>query len=270
MRRLVLALLALAPFVACGTDEGFSPGVGAGGGTTEPPVQPPKDASVADALAVKRTVIVRNPFGNVQAKQNLLWDGDFEWHSKFAQQYGWVNASFLVSVEAFDQVIVGPRCRSGMKCGLLTQNQRIAGVGVSPGDVPVSASVWVHVPGPDCAGVSASIIACDYAVDEDVGLADADGQPDADGWCHYEGVSAPRKRATCLFLDAEFSDGEAVVDDAVVLAAPGANPSSRALTPGQQKHADQARKLIRERLRPGPPVREERVDALERWARRKR
>jgi len=262
--------MTVALFAACGEDETLrsaAPGAADAG-----PVSPPKpDAGKEDvSLPVKRRVFSRNPFGNVHAKDNLLWDGDFEWHTQFAQQYGWVNAAQLVTVGALETLKVGPECRSGMKCGLLTQNQRIAGVGISPGDVNVSASVWIRIPTTDCSDMGATLIACDYAEDTDVPLVDVDGKPDAEGWCHYEAVSAPRKRATCLYIDARFAEGEALVDDAVVRAAPGSTPSSRVLSASEQRSVDQARKVIRQRLRPAPPERRDAAEALERWARRAR
>lgn len=266
MRRLLLCLATLGLFFACGDDETVR-SVPAGPASTAP-TNPLPDASLPDAPPKpKRTIIERNPFGNVHAKDNLLWDGDFEWHTEFAQQYGWVNASQLVGVSSVGKVRVGPECRSGMKCGLMTQNQKIAAIGVSPGAVNVSASVWVKVPTAECADMTAVLIDCDYGTDPDIALSDADGEPDASGWCHYEAVSAPRERAVCLLVAATFAEGEAFVDDAVVRAAPGSTPTATELSSAERASMDQTRTLIRERLRPAPPGRRQTVEALERWAR---
>jgi hypothetical protein len=134
----------------------------------------------------------------------------------------------------------------------------------------VSASVWVNVPTKDCSDMGVHLFACDYAVDPDVPLTDADG-PDADGWCHYEAVADERQHATCLFLQAHFIEGEAIVDDAVVRAAPAAARSSAAAVNPQDAAAlRQARDVLRKWLSPGatrPPLAR---TALRSWMRRSR
>jgi hypothetical protein len=275
MRRVLLALpLAFALASACGSDELMQVKTHASTPDAGPNPPPTASDSGAPPPAPKRTVFTRNPFGDVQAKDNLLWDGDFEWFTAFADQYGWVNVGSLlvVSSSAFTNVRVSPDCRSGMKCGYLSQNQRTAAVGVSPGgDQNVSASVWIRVPNGDCAGdMGVTLISCDYSVDPDLDLADADGKPDAKGWCHYEGVSAPRQRATCLYVEARFPDGEALLDDAVVRAAPaGATPSGIVASPAEHAKLESVRKLLRERLRPRPPGTNKAREAFERRARRR-
>ena len=57
--------------------------------TSDRPTWVPPTASAP--VAPRRTVIERSPYGNVKASQNLLWDGDFEWSSPFADQYGWIE-----------------------------------------------------------------------------------------------------------------------------------------------------------------------------------
>jgi hypothetical protein len=266
MRRLSPTLGVVLLFAACGTDEHLEASSSGAGGSTPTTPKPPFDAGKPDvSVTVKRTIIQRNPFGDVKASNNTLWDGDFEWNTAFADQYGWVNASGIISVSAFSNIRVGADCRSGMKCGVLSQNQRIAAVGVSPGDVNASASVWVKVPTGQCTDMGAAMIACDYAKDDELWLADADGQPDADGWCHYEGVSVPRERATCLYVESRFGEGEALVDDAVVRAAPGQAPTGRAFDAADRARIEPIRKVIREKLRPMVPERHPAREALERF-----
>ncbi|MBM4359336.1 MAG: hypothetical protein FJ096_14635, partial [Deltaproteobacteria bacterium] len=50
----------------------------------------PTSSSGGGGEPVRRTVTTRNPFGNVAVSDNLLWDGDFEWLSSFADQYAWL------------------------------------------------------------------------------------------------------------------------------------------------------------------------------------
>ncbi|MCC6213859.1 MAG: hypothetical protein IT376_03255 [Polyangiaceae bacterium] len=262
--------------VGCGTDEPMGARVAvdaSGGGAADGAAGrggAGGDAGV-DAAPPKRTMIQRVPFGNVAASDNLLWDGDFEWHTAFAAQYGWANTASLVVQGSFDQVRVGPECRSGMKCGVMTANQRIAAIGVSPSSGPVVASVWVRPPaGARCLDLSTQLFACDYGDDPDVSLADADGAPDASGWCELVAVSPPRARASCLGLEALFAEGEALVDDAVVRAAPaGARPWVAPPRPGAREVAAVTahRAALRQLLAPSAPRATPALEALRRWRR---
>jgi hypothetical protein len=269
-RGLFLVLAALGLAAACGSDEllrgSFEPAPDGGAGST-PTSKPDSSAPPTP----KRTILFKNPFGDVAAKDNLVWDGDFEWFSPFGEQYGWADVSVVVTTGTYSRVRVSTECKSGMKCGSLTQNQRIAAVGVAPANGQnVSGSVWVRVPNGDCAGdVRTSLISCDFSGDPDVELLDADGKPDGDGWCHYQGVSGARTHATCLYLEAEFVEGEALVDDAVVRATSDAPTSSGIMNANLRAHVDQARKVLPHRLQPQPPNPALR-EAFLRWAGRRR
>jgi hypothetical protein len=231
------------------------------------------DAGIGTPASATRTIIYRQPFGNVAASDNHLWDGDFEWHTPFASQYAWIDAVLMLSqVGAIDGVVVGARCKSGLKCALITQNQKIAGVGVSPGAAPVEASVWGKPPGGDCSLLGAKLITCDFIGDPDVVLADEDNSADAEGWCHYRSISEPREQATCMFIEAKFPEGEAIVDDAVVRAAAAdAVLSAAADVPSAQdvESVENARRAIRSYLRRLPDPPKARVQ-LERWLKRRR
>lgn len=270
----MLLALAWALPAACGADESLTPAkpsvAAPDAGATAPLPVPVLDASLP--TKAKRSVSTRNPFGNVAVTDNLLWDGDFEWSSAFAQQYGWVNATIVVTYSAFDQIRPDSACRSGLKCGFMTQSQRIAAVGVAPAaGQSVAASVWVKPPGGACSEVGATLISCDYDVDADVELADADGLPDASGWCHLEAVGGPRERATCLYVESRFDEGEALLDDAVVRGVSG-SVANKGSAPSASARAElgRTRARLRERLRPAPaaptPVRV----AFEAWMQRAR
>ncbi len=234
----------------------------------------PLDGGGHDTGAKIRDVFRRNPFGNVEAFDNLLWDGDFEWHSPFAQQYGWAFVGAFLNPVGFDQVKVGAECRSGMKCGYLAQNQRVAAVGVSPTGAMVSASVWGRVPTDLCHDLAVRLFACDYGTDPDVALVPEADAPAADGWCRFSVVTAVRERATCLYVEARFPEGEAVIDDAVVSGVPaGARvvPSpTRPLSAPDRAALAAARASLRRQFAPAihPPNDAQR--ALERWARGRR
>lgn len=263
---------AVLSIVACGGDDTALGPLGSDAGVDASTVAPPEAGADATTLPKVRQVFQVNPFGNVAAHDNLLWDGDFEWHSSFASQYGWVNAATVVSVGAFSQVRAGPECKSGLKCGFLTQNQRVAALGVSPSGAKVEASLWARVSSGDCYDLGVKLIACDYAGDPDVPVLDDDG-PDADGFCHYRVIADERQRASCLFVEARFAEGEAVIDDAILrAAAPGSASTVAAVVPTARDVAvaDEARRALRKWLAPGAPRPTAAEEAFRRWSERRR
>ncbi len=271
MRRFAWTLVAIAIASACGSDEHVQQTTPTGEDAGTPVKPTPEAGTDSSQPPLKRQVFQKNPFGNVAASDNMLWDGDFEWASAFADQYGWVDASPLIGVSTFQGIRASARCRSGMKCAFMTQNQRMAGIGVSPGGSKVSASIWASPPNGACADLTISMIACDFGDDPDVPLTDADDAPDADGWCHYEAIGDVRQRSTCIYVVADFADGEAIVDDAVVRPAPAsAIPSSLVPSAAEQARIEEARKVIRERLRPAPPRPTPAAEALTRFLARRR
>lgn len=169
-----------------------------------------------DAGPPIRTVMQRNPYGNVAETENLLWDGDFEWASPFSDQYGWLSgsASSYLGYD-FPNVKIGAVCRSGMKCVQMSKNRVIAGIGVASAGGKIQASFWAKVTTGDCTGVSGAIIAYDGEGDPDVTVDPVSEKPDASGWCHYETVVDERKGKPLLYIENE-SGGTIVVDDAVV------------------------------------------------------
>lgn len=260
-----LALAALA-VAACDTSEALSPS------PTPPDGGPPPDASSGGAggrgggaPAPKRSMLQRNPFGNVAARDNLLWDGDFEWSSPFSDQYGWLWGPPF----GFDlpPLVVGPACRSGLKCMTLPDSDALLAIGVGTTAPGVSASVWVWT-SPEssgCAEVSAVLTWTTIgAQEDDVPLALADGS--AGGWCHLAGA-AP-ERAGKLYLYVENDSGEpALVDDAVVTrlaAPPQALASSASMDPGLRARARAAAAEARA-LRPADPPPDPRKEAFQRW-----
>jgi hypothetical protein len=275
MKRWAIAIGALLLAAqACGDDETslsqnspIQSDAGVGG------TSPKSDASKPDAPTIKpkRTVFTRNPFGNVAASDNLIWDGDFEWFSAFAEQYGWVDAAQLIGVAAFNRVRVSTECKSGMRCGVMTQNQRIAAIGVAAaGGANVEAGVWIKMPTSDCVDMHVALISCDFGdVDPDVVLTDADNKPDATGWCHFHAVSPGRKRATCLTIEARFAEGEALIDDAVVRATSDA-PTPSESAPSDAASSERFRVSIREYMKPRPPEKSRAHEAIERWLGRRR
>ncbi len=162
-----------------------------------------------------RTIAQRNPFGNVAKHNNLLWDGDFEWRSSFADQYGWMSAKSGGYVSyALPALELGWRCKSGLKCARLGPNHVILGLAVSSRDHDLAISFWASPAGGDCSSVAAVFFTSadnEAAVDVPPESATADG----DGWCRYAVVVSERQTAARLFIENQ-GDGEVVVDDAVI------------------------------------------------------
>jgi hypothetical protein len=249
---------------ACGSDEPIA--------ASRPPAPEAgaSDAASPDAAAPppRRTLVTRSPFGNVAAKGNLLWDGDFEWHSPLVSEYGWLDAAAGEGLAGFSAIRVGPQCKSGIKCGVLAAGGRMIAVGVSPSEAKVRASVWTRPPGGDCTAVSVMLVACGRPLDPDLPLSDQDGRADESGWCEHVAVGEPRRRASCLSLEGAFSAGEALVDDAVIARAP---PGSIPTPPTRgSPQAEAARDALRAWQRPGARGEVEARRAFERWRRRAR
>ena len=203
-----------------GQGQGGQGGQGAQGGGGEAPVP------------VKRTVSQRHPLGNVEAVENLLWDGDFELSSPFADQYPWfVGPPF--GFGALD-VRLGADCFSGLKCMALKKKKAALAMGVGSVAPALSASVHVKLLGETklCAEVTAALTTLSPASpDPDVGLVMAAEVPDATGYCHYAATVEGRVDKVWLYVEND-TDGDVLVDDAVVLRAEAAASVKRAGGPG--------------------------------------
>jgi hypothetical protein len=186
---------------------GGAGGVAQGGGGSAP------------TPTVKRTVEQRHPLGNVQAAENLLWDGDFELSSPFADQYPWFQGPPF-GFGGLD-VRLGAACRSGLKCLSLKKKKAALAMGVGSTAPALSASVHVKLLGETklCAEVTAALTTLSPgSPDPDVGLAMEAEVPDASGTCHYAATVGGRADKVWLYVEND-TDGDVLVDDAVVLRA---------------------------------------------------
>ena len=153
-----------------------------------------------------------SPFGNVAESQNLLWDGDFEWHSAFADQYGWIEGySFGIR-----RPIVGPACRSGLKCAQLGSLSTIVGIGLASDAADLYVSAWVKPDGGSCT-TDVALFAEGLDGDAvDAPIPPVDAAPDAEGWCHHEGVVPQRNDKSYVLVSQTVPGQLAIVDDVVV------------------------------------------------------
>jgi hypothetical protein len=226
--RISAAALAAALLGCAGGDEVVNPlptgttttlDAGAGGGGA--------GGGAVDAGPPKRTVMMRNPFGNVAETENLLWDGDFEWYSPFSDQYGWLSGASAGALDfAFADVKLGAVCRSGIRCAWLRKKYVIAGLAVASAGNKLEVSFWAHLAMGACAKVAGTLT--DFASLEGFPVADPDvmihpvaADPDAAGWCHYDAVVDARKDKPALFIS-NGTGGDVLVDDAVIKKVPPA------------------------------------------------
>jgi hypothetical protein len=214
--------LALAVLLWGCEDEIVAPVASDDGSVTEPPPTattevPPKDPPKEK----KRDVFSRNPFGNVAETENLLWDGDFEWSSPFTDQYGWIE---LPASPTLSDIVIGPLCRSGVKCARVGKNDEVLGIAVSSAISGLDASIWVRFlpidgqPAPVCTDVIAFLV--DAAGlppnDPDAELMPVAEAPDESGWCHLTATTEKRHNKTYLYVENE-ADVPMLLDDAVLV-----------------------------------------------------
>jgi hypothetical protein len=229
--------------------------------TPTPPDQPPLGPPP------KRTVIQRNPFGDVAITNNLLWDGDFEWSSPFADQYGWFEGQSPV----LEEVVVGPACRSGMKCARVGKSKYILGLAVSSSEFDLEAWVYVRFEdggaGTPCTKAQVNLIP-DGFHDEPLEHFSVSATPDATGWCKFQ-LASPKHQDKVYLQVKNVSGSPMLVDDAVIrpagiIAADGG--SVTVPTPEESKDAAEVRASIRLHEEPhdAPPNQAKR--AFQAWA----
>ena len=202
--------IVLAALAACG-DEAINPVqlAGSGGSTAAS-----GGAGTGGTPAVKRRIEQRNPFGNVAAADNLLWDGDFEWRATFASQYGWyASPSTQFAQLGLPPLEMGARCRSGIKCARLDRGWVILGLGVAS-ERSLNISVWGKPEDALCNQVSVLLLSQSNSEAALEVPAESDA-PAADGWCHYALLAPERASATFLFIQ-NAGSGQLIVDDAVI------------------------------------------------------
>lgn len=252
---------------SCGVEEPLSPvGSFADGGVDGSGGQ---GGGSADA-GPKRTVMTRNPFGNVAASDNLLWDGDFEWYSPFSDQYGWLSGPPYGY--SFPNVEVGPQCRSGLKCALIKKGKGILGLGVASQGNQLEASFWAKVTMGTCDQVKGTVtdIFSPTMSDTNVKVPAIDTAPDADGWCHYQVIVSPRESKPSLMIQ-NSTGGDVLIDDAILRKAP---PAKVLNAPIEAPEADlvlaieAARSDVAKLKGPFDPPPNERRRAFEAWKNR--
>ena len=266
MRRATGLLLAIALAASCSDDEPVNP-LPVTKDDTKPPDAGPEPQP--DAGKIVRTVEQRNPFGNVAEHENLLWDGDFEWSSPFADQYGWINYPQSQTGAGFDGIRVGLECRSGLKCAAVKKKASIIGIAVSSKTVGLHASFWAKPSSGGCDGVSARLISI-YVSDPGVAIPPPDG-PDASGWCRFEATTEVQEAKSYFLIENE-SDGEVLIDDAVLVKAPPTallpHAAARPPTAAEMATNAEVRAAVRSRRGPHDPPPNAARRAYEAWAKR--
>jgi len=248
---------------ACGGEGGAStpaPVFGAVDAGSDASLDAPAESSVPDAapdspMQKKRTVSQRDPFGNYRVVDNLMIDGDFEWtDGTFSSQTPWWRAPMLTAWSA-PTILVGARCRSGIKCIEIGENHSAGGAAVGTRLAGLKLSAWVHPSQPDCSLAEVSVASC-LAYSTIVAVDAVSSKPDSDGWCHFEGVVPATDSRPCVYVSNEAGDkGAIVVDDVVLLGSPDAGSRERRLPSARHRAAvEQLRQGARELFQPHPPA----------------
>ncbi len=188
------------------------------------------DAAPPDAGPKKRTVMQRNPFGNVAKSENQLWDGDFEWSSPFSDQYGWLSGPPYSY--AFDNIVVGAACRSGLKCAKVAKKKVIIGIGVASMGEKLRASFWAHVEvdAGGCDKIKSTVSDFFTNTEPDAPITALSPTPDPGGWCEFNTVLPARSNKPYLYIENR-TTGEVIIDDAVLERASGSMPLSLQIGP---------------------------------------
>lgn len=269
-----LAALALGPLSVIGLAQGCTEEHVNPLPTTASPTTPPPDASVPpDAPPPIRTVMQRNPYGNVAVTDNLLWDGDFEWSSPFSDQYGWYQGSGAnVTAATVSDVEVGPACRSGVKCARLKKGQSLLGFAVTA-DADLEA--WVHVKfeddgaGTECLKAKANLIG-DGVFPDEVAKLVAPATPDAEGWCKLT-VVAPKRVGKVYMQVINGGKTPMLVDDAAIrpTTAPVSTDGGALITAADLADVEDARAMIRSMRGPHDAPPNEAKRSFDAWKGRK-
>lgn len=269
--------------LACGDDTGPQ-GTGGTGAGPSIQYQDPDLPRLPTTNGKKRTVEQRNPFGNVEATRNLLWDGDFEWTSPFTDQYGWGELTGLSAQLLLSDVAVGAECRSGLKCARVAKHTDIFGLGVGSRNESLVVSVWAKFS--PAAGEEAPPCDDAHVALVDIGelsMADPDATiplegegADEQGWCHFSGVAPPRDHKPYLFVSNNSSKIPLLVDDVVMTAmtdgdaAPSPATTALEVPTERREHLEQMKSAVRAmpRMSDGRP--NEAREAYERYMQHKR
>ena len=176
---------------------------------------------------VIRTIVVRDPMGNVQQTDNLLWDGDFEWQISFQDQYGWLYGATTNSIGfGLPPTVLGAACHSGVKCVRLSSGAVLLGIAVASEGSPLDVSLWSAPEDGSCASLEVFLLA-QSGPDPTVLIAAAAPEADGDGWCRYQATVMERVGSQYLYVENQGSD--TIIDDAVIAAAPAAMQQVAAL-----------------------------------------
>jgi hypothetical protein len=257
MNRAWLVLLLVA--VACGGEDHGGPApapVVADGGATGT-----GGAGGQAPVPTKRTVIQRNPFGNVAQADNLLWDGDFEWRSPFADQYGWLSGGSNFLSYALPALALAEACHSGLKCASIPPGNQIVGLALGSRDAALAVSFWARRESGGC-GDDVLAVVTDFEGGPQYEVPPP-ASSEAGGWCRFSALVTGSGGAPLLLIRNVGSE-KLVVDDAVIapISTEGATlvPAPTTSLPEMDAIVAAAKKAIEPR-RPPPSAAQEALEA---------
>jgi hypothetical protein len=176
------------------------------------------DAAVPPLASPTRTVGYRNPFGNVLQPGNLMVDGDFELTGR-TDQGPWIAFNEMQGAQDTLNYDTGGRCRSGVRCGLLSKGDDFIGYLSSPLLGNFNVRVYIMPEGTNCA--DATVVTFDIATNDTGSAVPAmTPAPAADGWCVFQGMAqnlAYEQPALLVLLASNAMGTTLHVDEATVL-----------------------------------------------------
>ncbi|MCU0691405.1 MAG: hypothetical protein MUF54_08385 [Polyangiaceae bacterium] len=201
-------------------DASSEGGGGAAGAAGAPGSAGSAGAAGADGATPLRTVIVRNPFANLDTPDNLLLDGGFEFSGDMSSAWGLAARGQMEFRNGFV-------CRSGVRCAVVPTGEGIYGFFVSPRAGTMTLTVHVSPLRGACDSLQA--FAFD-AYDQGTGLqqiALSSQGVGPDGWCEVAGtVNALPHAVPAIYM---LANTEPVVVDDIVMREGQVASSSRLL-----------------------------------------
>jgi hypothetical protein len=204
----------------------------------------PEASLPTEAGPIKRRVLNRSPFGNLDRAGDLLMDPDFEF-STGRGQTAWVAVSDLGQQRL--TIETGGTCRSGLRCVRIEGSTALLGEATGATNTGSTLSFWAKVPGDYCAVINAYFIrAMTYTIVPDAPITPSTDTPDDEGWCRFEGTAPKQKERLAIYIELKPSvfSLSAVLDDASLRPADGMS----ALAATSEPVDPDAQRRVRDRL----------------------
>ncbi len=189
--------------------------------TEAPSDAAPETNLPTEAGPIKRRVLNRSPFGNLDRAGDLLLDPDFEF-STGRGQTAWVAVSDVGQQRL--TIETGGTCRSGLRCVRIEGSTALLGEATGATSTGSTLSFWAKVSGDHCAVINAYFVrAMTYTIVPAAPITPSTDTPDDGGWCRFEGTAPKQKERLAIYIELKPSllSVSVVLDDASLRPADG-------------------------------------------------